>query len=84
MTNVWNTQAASLKSAIENQAIVSFLKSHTPEQIAAAAGADFAALGEREQASIIQSLIAQAQSANRVVEIEDLPEMPMPSVQAHQ
>ncbi|WP_116893210.1 hypothetical protein [Pseudomonas savastanoi] len=53
MSNVWLEKATELKSALQEQALADYLKNNSQADIARMAGEGFAAIPEREQASII-------------------------------
>lgn len=56
MESIWAEQAEALKQAIQNKAVAEFLANKSAEEIAAAAGLEFGALGNNEQASVINTL----------------------------
>nr|WP_015062556.1 hypothetical protein [Pseudomonas syringae]AFK89794.1 hypothetical protein [Pseudomonas syringae] len=62
MSNVWLEKATELKSALQEQALADYLKNNSQADIARMAGEGFAALPEREQASIISTLAADLES----------------------
>lgn len=66
MSNVWLEKATELKSALQVQALADYLKNNSQADIARMAGEGFAALPEREQASIITMV---------KVDTKDLPNM---------
>lgn len=62
MSNLWLEKATELKSALQVQALADYLKNNSQADIARIAGEGFAALPEREQASIISALAADLEA----------------------
>ncbi|WP_122564118.1 hypothetical protein [Pseudomonas viridiflava] len=62
MSNLWLEKATELKSALQVQALADYLKNNSQADIARIVGEGFAALPEREQASIISALAADLEA----------------------